>query len=272
MSRIALVQMASTADLNDNLKQARHYLELAKKDGAEMVVFPENWLTLGMTEQDASAIKEDYNNGPIQKQLAAWATEFEIWIVAGTIPLCCDASEKYTSTCLVFDTTGAIKARYDKMHLFDVYLNESEYYQESEKIVAGSELAIFDSPIGKIGLGICYDLRFPELFRALSEKGVEVLIIPSAFTIPTGKLHWEILNRVRALENLAYVVAVNQLGKRHNGHGTYGHSIVVDPWGEVIAQLKDEPGLLMAEIELEHLKYIRERFPALSHRKMRSEL
>lgn len=271
MPRVALAQMASTGVLEDNLKQAEHAIKMAKKDKAEMVVLPENWLTLGLQEQAALNIKEVFGEGPIQQQLSVWAKDYRIWIVAGTLPLSIPDSNKVTASCLVYDDLGDVKARYDKIHLFDVCVNEKESYQESERIEGGQTITVFDSPIGRVGLSICYDLRFPELFRALLEQGSEVLMVPSAFTVPTGKLHWEILNRVRAVENLCYVVAVNQVGKRPNGLGTYGHSMVVDPWGEIIGELQDKPGLLFAEINLNYLHQIRERFPAIQHRKLRGE-
>ncbi|MFO1258010.1 MAG: carbon-nitrogen hydrolase family protein [Gammaproteobacteria bacterium] len=271
MSRVALAQMASTGILEENLKQAEQYLKMAKKDKAEMVVLPENWLTLGFKEGEAFSFREPFGEGPIQQQLSAWAKQLEIWIVAGTLPLSIPASKKVTASCLVYDDLGEIKARYDKIHLFDVSVSEEESYQESQCIQGGQTITVFDSPIGRIGLSVCYDLRFPELFRALLEKGAEVLMVPSAFTVPTGKLHWEILNRVRAVENLCYVVAVNQVGKRYNGSGTYGHSMVVDPWGEIVGELQDQPGLLFADINLNYLHQIRERFPAVQHRKLRGE-
>lgn len=271
MSRVALAQMASTGVLENNLKQAEHYIKMAKKDKAEMVVLPENWLTLGLNEDEAFSVREVFQEGPIQEQLSIWAKTIGIWIVAGTLPLSIAGSKKVTASCLVYGDLGEIKARYDKMHLFDVTVNQKESYQESERIEGGQAITVFDSPIGRVGLAICYDLRFPEHFRNLLDKNAEILMVPSAFTVPTGQLHWEILNRVRAVENLCYVVAVNQVGKRSNGLGTYGHSMVVDPWGEIIAELQDQSGLLFADINLNYLNQIRERFPAIEHRKLRGE-
>jgi nitrilase len=223
---------------------------------------------MGMDERDKLSIAEKPGEGPIQNFLAEQSHHHKIWIVGGTVPLQAD-NNHVSSACLVFDDQGELKARYDKIHLFDVELRDSnESYNESETVKAGDETAWFDSPFGRVGLAICYDLRFPELFRQLVEQGVEIFAIPSAFTATTGRAHWETLIRARAIENHCYVVAANQGGYHVNGRETYGDSMIVDPWGNIMDRLQHGSGVVIADSDREKLASIRENFPSLKHRRI----
>ena len=224
---------------------------------------------MGMDEYDKVKIREADGVGPIQDFLAEQASRHEIWLVGGAIPLAGHDADKVNAACLVFDERGKRVGRYDKIHLFDVTLTEvSENYTESDTIEAGNEVVVIDTPFGRLGLAVCYDLRFPEFFRQLLEKEAEIITLPSAFTAITGKAHWDALVRARAIENLSYVVASAQGGYHANGRETYGHSMVVDPWGVVLDELDRGSGVVVADIDLERLHEIRKNFPALSHRKI----
>lgn len=265
MALASVSQLQSGEDVAENLAAAALAIREASEAGSKLIALPEEFLTLGLTRDAKKAISEPYQNGPLQNQLATFAKTYGIWVVAGTLPIQAP-SGKIAASCIIFDDTGDIRARYDKMHLFDVMVSKTEKYCESEAYDPGKKLALCDTPIGRVGLSICYDLRFPEHYRALVAKGAEVIIIPSAFTIPTGKAHWEILVRARAIENLAYVLAPNEAGFRNKETGTYGHSIIVDPWGEIIANATTGNALLTADINIEKMQKIRSEFPVLTHR------
>lgn len=264
-TQFAAIQMASTHDPQENLSSAILLIEQAAKKGAQCVALPEEFLTLGLTPALKRQWAEPFKNGAFQKALARCAKQNQIWLIGGTIPLKAEGSNKVTSSCLVWDSQGDCVFRYDKIHLFDVKVGDEEEYRESAQVEPGSDIAVFESPFGKIGLAICYDLRFPELFRSLMLKGAQILVLPSAFTIPTGKIHWEVLIKARAIENLCYVIAPGEVGLRQNGLGTYGHSMIVNPWGEILDSIDNEQGIIIANIDLEKLKKIRQQFPALSH-------
>jgi nitrilase len=268
MPRIAAIQMASGPNVNANLSEAARLIARAVEAGAGLLVLPENFAIMGMAEQDKVAIREPDGQGPIQDFLAQQALKHNIWLVGGTVPLAAENLNKVRAACLVFDNTGKRVARYDKNHLFDVRLEEGkETYAESQTIEPGNETAVLDTPFGRLGLAVCYDLRFPELFRRMVDEGVELVALPSAFTAITGQAHWDILVRARAIENLCYVIAAAQGGYHVNGRQTYGHSMIVDPWGTTLQCLPNGPGFVSAEIDRERLISTRRNFPALEHRR-----
>lgn len=264
MARVALVQMVSSANVSDNLQQIRLLLQQAREQNVELVVLPENFAFMGMNEGDKVKMAEEEGQGPIQEQVRALAQDLGLWIIAGTIPIKA-AKEKVRAACFVYDDSGAQVARYDKIHLFDVRVSEQEAHQESKTIEPGSDVVVVDTPVGRVGLSICYDLRFPELYFKLLNKGAQIFTVPSAFTAVTGLAHWEVLLRARAIENLAYVLAPNQGGEHKNGRRTYGHSMIVDPWGRIVAEKDSGIGLITAVIDLDRVHHLRQHFPSVSH-------
>lgn len=264
MNRVAVVQMVSSAKIADNLQLAEQYLIQAKEKEAELVVLPENFAFMGMNEEDKLLIAENYGQGPIQQKMSELAKDLGLWLIAGTLPLKGKGS-KVRASCIVYDDKGLTVARYDKIHLFDVRVSEQEKHQESLTIEAGTDIALVDTPVGKIGLTVCYDLRFPELYQHLVQRGAQLFSVPSAFTAITGAAHWDVLIRARAIENLCYVLAPNQGGFHENGRHTYGHSMVVEPWGKVLAQKEEGQGLIFADIDLQRLLQLRRQFPCVEH-------
>ncbi len=270
MSRVAAIQMASGPNIGANLIEAERLIGLAVEKGADLVVMPENFAIMGLDEEDKVRSCEQSGVGPIQEFIARQAALHGVWIVAGTIPLRSGDPGKVFAACMLYDDSGECVARYDKMHLFDVYIEANmESYTESLTILPGKDVVVVDTPFGKIGLAVCYDLRFPELFRCMLDKGAEIFAIPSAFTAYTGKAHWESLVRVRAIENLCYVIAPAQGGYHINGRETFGDSMIVDPWGVVLDRMPTGAGVVCADIDLEHLSGVRRGFPSISHRKLR---
>jgi predicted amidohydrolase len=267
----AAVQMVSSPSVSANLREAEQLIQRAAEAGARLVVLPENFAFMGMNETDKLDIAEREGSGPIQDFLARSAENHRVWIVGGTLPL--QAGERRVhASCLVYDDAGEKIARYDKIHLFDVHVpGTNEQYLESNIIEAGENPLIIDSPFGGLGVAICYDIRFPELFREMADRGLDVLAVPSAFTAQTGAAHWELLVRARAVENLCYTVAADQGGYHVNGRETYGHSMIVDPWGKVLSSLTTEAGIATAECEPERLRQVRAAFPALQHRRLRRQ-
>lgn len=261
--KVAALQMASGPNVAGNLSEARRLIENAVEQGARLVVLPEFFSIMGMKEGDMVAAREQPGNGVTQNFLAEMARKHEIWIVGGSIPLEASAPDKVRNTCLVFDEHGKQVARYDKIHLFNLDLG-NEHYHEAKTIEAGNQVVVVDSPFGRIGLAICYDLRFPELFRAM--KNVDIIVLPSAFTATTGKMHWETLVRARAIENLAYVIAAAQGGYHVSGRETHGHSMIVDPWGRVLDELPRGSGVVLADVNPVYQASLRASLPALTHR------
>ena len=269
MKTVAAIQMASGPNVDANLIEAGRLIASAADQGAKLVVLPENFAQMANADSDLKKIKEPDGAGPIQSFLSKTAKKYSIWLVGGTIPLESDAKDLVRSACLVFNDKGERVARYDKIHLFDVDLMESnESYTESKTIQPGTETVVIDTPFGKLGLAICYDIRFPELFRQLLEKGAEIFAIPSAFTAITGKAHWDSLVRARAIENLCFVVAAAQGGYHVSGRETHGHSMIVDPWGTVLDSLPSGSGTVVADIDSDRLISIRKHFPATKHRRL----
>lgn len=269
MNTAAVIQMTSSTDVQDNLRSAHALLRDAAARGAQLAVLPENFVLMGQRERDKLAIAEADGDGPMQRWLAETARELGLWIVAGTMPLQVRGESRVAAACLVVDAQGKRVARYDKLHLFDVEVEDAtRRYHESASIVPGGQVVMIDTPVGKLGLAICYDVRFPELFRELSAQGAQVCVLPSAFTVPTGRAHWEVLLRARAIENLSYMLAAAQWGLHANGRETYGHSMIVDPWGVVIQELDAGTGAVLAQIDLDAQVEKRRTFPALSHRRL----
>lgn len=270
MPKAAVLQMTSAPEVQTNLDVARGLLEQARAQGAVLAALPENFAIMGRNEQEKLAVAEPLGDGPIQSFLAQTARELGLWIIAGTIPIRSErVPAKVAAAELVFDAHGVLAARYDKIHLFDVDLpGRDERYRESATIAPGDVPVVVDTPIGRVGLAVCYDLRFPELFRGLLSQGAQVFCLPSAFTAPTGLAHWEVLIRARAIENLCYVLAPAQWGRHANGRETYGDSMIVQPWGEVLDRRRDGVGLAIADIDLSVQSELRERFPSVTHRRL----
>jgi deaminated glutathione amidase len=265
--KVAAIQMTSGADVKANLEQARGHLQEAARLGAQLAALPENFAFMGLGDADKRGIAEDSSGGPIQDFLAQTARDLHVWIVGGTIPLRAGPDGRVAAASLVYGSDGERAARYDKIHLFDVDIPaRNESYRESAHVAPGSLPQIIDTPAGRLGLSVCYDVRFPELFRELSAAGAQVLTIPSAFTGPTGRAHWETLLRARAIENLCYVIAPAQSGFHANGRETYGDSMIIDYWGRILRRLPRGQGCVVAQIDLAAQAQVRKTFPALEHR------
>lgn len=263
--KVAAVQMVSTPVVEENFAAARRLVGQAAQQGAQLVLLPEYWPIMGMREADKVAHAEREEGGPIQQCMSDMAREHGIWLIGGTLPMVAPEDGKVLNTSFVYDPSGKAVCRYDKIHLFS-FVKGEESYDEARTIVHGSSVASFEAPFGRVGLSVCYDLRFPELYRALGD--CVLIVMPAAFTYTTGKAHWEILLRARAIENQCYVLAAAQGGHHPNGRRTWGHSMLVDPWGEVKTVLPEGEGIVVGEIELPHLQSVRESLPALKHRKL----
>lgn len=267
MMKVALVQMVSEASVQNNLQRVDYFLAEAQRQSVDLVVLPENFAVMGKLDTDKLTVAEHFGSGLIQESLSSMAKKYKLWIVAGTIPIYASLDRVYAAS-LLFDNEGCCVARYDKIHLFDVRVSAQEAHQESATIAPGKEIVVANTPVGCLGLTVCYDLRFPELYRQLVLRGAELLTVPSAFTATTGLAHWETLLRARAIENLCYVLAANQGGTHENGRQTYGHSMIIDPWGVVLAVLEKGEGLVVAEIDLQRLHQLRKQFPCNDHHRM----
>ena len=265
--KVAALQMTSGPDVGTNLAEAGALLEEAVSLGARVAALPENFAFMGIEDADKRAVAEDDDAGPIQDFLATSARRLGLWIVGGTVPVRGAADGRVSAASPVYDADGRRVARYDKIHLFDVDLpGRVEKYRESAHVAPGGQPMVVDTPAGRLGLAVCYDVRFPELFRQLAARGARWFTLPSAFTGPTGRAHWETLVRARAIENLSYVVAPAQSGIHPNGRETYGDSLIVDFWGRVLARLPRGRGCVVAELDLERQDQARQSFPALAHR------
>ena len=261
--RAAAIQMASGPSVSANLEEAARLIEDAVSQKAELVVLPEYFCIMGMKDTDKLAVREQPGDGQIQKFLSDTAKRLGIWLVGGSVPLASSESDKVYNSCLVYADNGEQVARYDKIHLFGLQLG-NEYYAEEKTIKAGNKVVTVDSPFGRIGLSICYDLRFPELFRMMNN--VDIILVPAAFTAITGRAHWEVLVRARAVENMAYVIAPGQGGYHVSGRETNGDSMIVDPWGVVMERLPRGPGAVVATLDPEYQASLRTNLPALNHR------
>ena len=262
-ARVAAIQMISTTRVEENLRTAGTLIAEAVAQGAQLVALPEYFPIMGRRDADKIAVREADGNGPIQDFLAETACKHGVWVVGGSLPLVASVDDKVLNTCLVFNPQGARVARYDKIHLFGFQKGE-ERYNESATIEPGRRPVTFDTPFGRVGLSICYDLRFPELFRALGE--IDLLVLPAAFTEVTGRAHWEILLRARAIENQCYVLAIGQGGVHENRRETHGNSMLIDPWGEVVARRDKGEGVVIGELDHARIAEVRSSLPALTHR------
>ncbi len=263
--RIAAVQTVSGPDVAENLRVAEALIAEAAQAGARLVALPEYFFLIGAEDDAKVRLREQDGAGPLQDFLCDAAQRHGVWLVGGTVPLVATDDGKVRNTTLVYDDRGQRVARYDKIHLFGFQAG-AERYDEAATIEAGSETVAFDSPFGRIGLAICYDLRFPELFRALGE--VDLIVLPAAFTYTTGRAHWETLLRARAIENQCYVMAAAQGGRHPSGRVTWGHSMIVDPWGEVLARREEGAGTVVAELDPARIAAVRASLPALKHRRV----
>jgi nitrilase len=271
MTMVAAIQMTSSADRGRNLADAGRLLAEARSRGALVAALPENFAFMGVSESDKFGIAEEEGSGPIQAFVSATARELGMWIVAGTVPLRVAGQPRLAAASLVFDDRGRRAARYDKIHLFDVEVpGRDERYQESSSVRPGDTPVCVDTPAGRLGLAVCYDVRFPELFRRLLDMGAEWLCLPSAFTAPTGRAHWETLLRARAIENLCHMVAPAQSGFHENGRETYGDSMIVDCWGRVLARLPRGTGVVAGDIDLVRQREVRQNFPSVAHRRLQA--
>ena len=265
-TRIAAVQMVSAASVPANLEAAGRLISAAARDGARIVALPENFYLIGAREGDKVKVRERDGTGPIQDFLAEAARRHGVWLVGGTAPIETGDEGRILSACLVFDDSGRRVARYDKMHLFRFDGGGDERYDEARTLEPGSRAAAVESPFGRLALSICYDVRFPELYRSLGP--FDAMFVPSAFTVPTGRAHWELLLRARAVENQAYVVAPAQGGLHESGRRTYGHTMIVDPWGEVLAARPEGEAVVSAELDTERIREVRAALPALANRRL----
>ena len=263
--RVAAVQMVSGPDLAPNLEAAERLSAAAAAAGARLVALPENFYCIGRHETDKLKLAERDGRGPIQDFLARAARDHRVWLAAGTAPLAGNDAARVRGACLVYDDSGKRVARYDKMHLFRFSAGD-ERYDEARTLEAGERPVAVESPFGRLALSVCYDVRYPELYRALAP--FDVMLVPSAFTVPTGAAHWETLLRARAIENQAYVIAPAQGGIHAGGRRTYGHTMIVDPWGEVLASRVEGEGVVLAELDAARIREVRDSLPATANRRM----
>ncbi len=267
--RVAAIQLNSGADVGQNLARVERLLADAAGDGCELAVLPENFALMPVKSRDKAAHGETPGEGPIQSFLSDVSKKHGLWIIAGSMPLVSPETERVYGACPVYDADGAQRACYRKIHLFDVKLpDRDESYRESYSMYPGDDAVTVDTPIGRIGLTICYDLRFPELYRRLVENGATVFTVPAAFTQVTGEAHWHTLLRARAIENLAYVIAPGQHGSHPDQRSTFGHSLIVDPWGRILAEAPDEECYIAADIDPQLPERLRAEFPALANRRL----
>lgn len=265
--KIAAIQMASGPNVAANLSEAKRLIETAVNQGARLVVLPEYFAIMGLNDTDKVAVREQEGSGPIQDFLSSTAKKNKIWIIGGTVPLVSQFPNKVRNSCLVYDDRGKQVARYDKIHLFGLDLG-NEHYHEENTIEAGDAVKVVETPFGSVGLSVCYDLRFPELYRAMGE--VNIIVVPAAFTDTTGKAHWETLIRARAIENLSYVIAPAQGGYHVSGRETHGNTMIVDPWGVILDRLPRGSGVVIATMNPKYQESLRKSLPALKHRTIKS--
>lgn len=271
--RIAAIQMCSSHIVEENLLTAARLIAIAAKNNAQLIVLPEMFAIMGKKPTDKVDARETFGSGKIQDFLSQQAKMHKIWIVGGTIPIACDDDHKVRAASIVYDHNGNMVARYDKIHLFDVTISETESYRESDTTEPGHDIVVVDTPVGKLGLTVCYDIRFAGLYTELFNRGAEILVIPSAFTVKTGEAHWQLMCRARAVENFCYVVGSAQGGTHSSCRQTYGHSLIVEPWGTVVEeQLQPGDGVVYVNVDLERLRNIRVSIPVKQHQKIKPDL
>ena len=261
--RVAALQMVSTPERDRNLADADRLIALAAADGAQLVLLPEYFCFMGYKDTDKLTVREPYGDGPIQRFLADAARRHKVWVIGGTLPLTAPEESRVLNTTLVFDPQGNEAARYDKIHLFN-FEKGDESFDEARTIRAGDTVVAFDAPFGRVGLSVCYDLRFPELYRRMGDCAL--MVVPSAFTYTTGRAHWETLLRARAVENQCYVLAAAQGGKHENGRRTWGHSMLIDPWGEIVAVRDVGASVVRGTLDPQRIADVRQSLPAWRHR------
>lgn len=267
--KVAAVQMTSVADVATNLETAARLLRESADAGASVAVLPENFAFMGLRDGDKLKVAEEEGHGLAQERIAELAASLRMWVIAGTLPIRVAGERRVAAASLVFDASGRQVARYDKIHLFDVDVpDREESHRESNNIRPGETVVTVDTPAGRVGLSVCYDVRFPELYRRMAAEGARWFVVPAAFTVPTGRAHWELLLRARAVENLAFVVAPGQSGVHPSGRETYGDSLIVDHWGAVLARRAHGEGIVTASFDLDAQRRVREAFPALQHRRL----
>lgn len=274
MLKVSVAQMNSQDSVPANLKTVKNLVSQAAGAGSLLILLPENFAYMG-TEEGKLKISEEFGKGIIQDTIAELAAQYNIWILAGTIPIKNEAGDdndqdnkKVFAASMLYDNSGRMVCRYDKIHLFDVKIGDNEAYLESNTVRAGLHPKIYKAPFATIGFSVCYDLRFPELFRLYCNSGADIISIPSAFVYNTGKVHWHILNQARAIENQVYVLASDQDGNHPEGRKSYGHSMIIDPWGKIIVEQKSQEGIITADIDLTAMHKLRSSFPVLAHRKL----
>jgi predicted amidohydrolase len=265
--KVAAVQMVSTPDVARNLQAAARLIAQVADAGARLALLPEYFCLMGRRDSDKFDIAEAPGDGPIQRFLSEQARQHQLWLLGGTLPLRESGAALLRNSCLVFAPDGQLAARYDKMHLF-AFDNGRERYDEGRVLQPGTELVALQADALRVGLSVCYDLRFPELYRALMQPPCDLITVPSAFTFTTGQAHWELLLRARAVENQCYVLAAAQGGSHENGRRTWGHSLLIDPWGEVLALRAEDEGVVLGELDTERLAHVRMQLPALTHRRL----
>lgn len=269
MAKIAAIQMTSSDDVDKNLVTAKKLITEAANNAAQLIVLPEMFAVMGMDTENQQHYSEPLGHGKIQDFLSEQASHHGIWLVAGTIPILCGTTHKAYAACLIYDDSGRLMGRYDKMHLFDVVIKPGiEEYHESNMIQPGEHITVIDTPVGKIGIAICYDLRFPELFRAMLNQGVEIFIVPAAFTVKTGQAHWHPLLQARAIENICYCVGSAQVGTHPKERRTHGHSMIIDPWGKTLAMIEKDCGIIYADVDLPALHELRKKMPVQQHQRL----
>jgi deaminated glutathione amidase len=268
MLRAAAVQVSSQGDVSKNLEDCRVLVERAHEAGARLILLPENFAFFGPDEGRKAVAERFGEGGPIETALSGWARATDAFVIAGGMPERSDDPERPYNTCAVFAPSGSLAAAYRKIHLFDVDLTDGTKLRESAKTTGGSEPAVVDIGGFSVGLSICYDVRFPELYRRLVGMGASVLVVPAAFTLHTGKDHWTVLLRARAIESQSWVVAAAQWGRHPGSRTTFGHSMIIDPWGAVVAECSDRMGIVVADLDREYLERVRAQLPSLKHRRL----
>ena len=269
MTTVAAIQMCSTSDLNDNLQRAQELLAQAAHSGAQLAVLPENFAYYGSRELRQAAHLEAEASGPVRQFLSQQARQHKLWIVAGTIPLATADDPRGYAACLVYDSDGRERCQYHKIHLFDVNVEDAhKCYRESDDYRPGEHIQVIATPFGKLGLSVCYDLRFAELYRQMADQGAEIVVVPSAFTAATGAAHWELLLRARAVENQCFMVGANMGDRHHPKRPTWGGSAIVHPWGTVLAELEEGEGVISAQLDLNEITRLQDNMPIASHRRL----
>jgi len=266
MKKIAAIQLSSTDNVDENLQTTAKLIRKAADNGAQLIVLPEMFAIMGKHAADKVSVSEKYGDGKIQSFLSDCAKKYNTWIVGGTIPIACENKTKVRAACIVYNDNGNAVARYDKIHLFDATLSETESYLESDTTEPGNSIVLVDTPCGKLGLAVCYDIRFPTLFTELMNRGAEIIAIPAAFTVKTGEAHWKLLARARAVDTFSYIIGAAQSGTHANSRQTYGHTLIVDPWGTVCSEIIElGNAIAYAVIDLNTLREIRKSIPVMEH-------